>query len=104
MSVDRAHVTAIATLARLRFDGKDLDRITEELNQVLAHVEQLKSLEVTDEPGEGSPLEGEGDATRGPAADAPDELSGGLESFAPDARDGFFAVPPLPGVHAEEER
>lgn len=102
MSVSREHATAIAALARLRFDDEELTRITEELNQVLAHVETLKGLDVDDVPHEEDPLEGEGDAVRGPAAEAPDTLGGGIEAIAPDAREGFFVVPPLPGVHAEE--
>lgn len=44
MSVDRRQAAGIAALARLRFDEEELGRITEEMNQVLAHVEQLKSL------------------------------------------------------------
>jgi aspartyl/glutamyl-tRNA(Asn/Gln) amidotransferase C subunit len=103
MSVDRSHAAGIAALARLRFDGEELDRITQEMNQVLEYVEELKSLEVDDMPSEGpDPLEGEGDATRGPGAESPDALRSELGQMAPDARDGFFVVPPLPGVHAEE--
>lgn len=105
MSVSREHAAAIAALARLRFDDEELTRITEELNQVLGHVETLKSLDVDDVPhdDDANPLEGEGDATRGTAAEAPDTLAAGIEAVAPDAREGFFVVPPLPGVQAEDE-
>jgi aspartyl/glutamyl-tRNA(Asn/Gln) amidotransferase C subunit len=103
MSVDRRDAADIAALARLRFDGEELERITGEMNQVLGHVEALKSLEIDDVPASGpDPLEGEGDATRGPAADLPDELRLDLPALAPQAQDGFFLVPPLPGVHAGE--
>ena len=105
MSVDREHAAGIAALARLRFNDEELGRITEEMNQVLAYVEELKSLEVGDVPSDGpDPLEGEGDATRGSAAETADVLRTGLETIAPDARLGFFVVPPLPGVHAEDAR
>lgn len=103
MSVDPKQVSQIASLARLRFGDHELEHITKEMNQVLGYVEELKNLEVDDIPGEAAdPLAGEGDATRGTAAEAPDELHLGLDALGPDAREGFFVVPPLPGVHAEE--
>jgi len=104
MSVDRTHAAGIAALARLHFDGEELERITAEMNQVLAHVELLKSLDVDDAPTQGpDPLEGEGDATRGPAAELPDALHLDLEALAPAAEAGFFLVPPAPGVHAGDD-
>jgi aspartyl/glutamyl-tRNA(Asn/Gln) amidotransferase C subunit len=102
MSVDRDHAATIASLARLRFDDDELTKITAELNQVLSHVETLKGLEVDDVPHHEDPLEGEGDATRGEAADTPDALRRDLDELAPHALDGFFVVPPLPGMHTEE--
>jgi aspartyl/glutamyl-tRNA(Asn/Gln) amidotransferase C subunit len=105
MSVDLDEAARIAALARLRFGDEELRHITQELNQVLEHVEELKSLEVDDVPSDGAdPLDGEGDATRGPEAEAPDALRADLAAMAPDVREGFFVVPPLPGVHAEEEQ
>ena len=101
MSVTREHAAAIASLARLRFGDEELTKITHELNEVLAHVETLKGLDVDDVPQDEDPLEGEGDTTRSGNADEPDRLARGLGELAPDARDGFFVVPPLPGVHAE---
>ena len=100
MSVDREHVVAIASLARLRFDEDELTKITDELNSVLEHVETLKGLEVDDVPHDADPLEGEGDALRGSEAEQPDQLKLGLADLAPEAREGFFVVPPLPGVQA----
>lgn len=99
--VGRDEAERIATLARLRFDEEDLARITEELNRILDHVEELRSLErrAVAEPAQDDRL-----AVRGPAADQPDALRRDIGSFAPDWRDGFFVVPPLPGMHAEEDR
>jgi aspartyl/glutamyl-tRNA(Asn/Gln) amidotransferase C subunit len=102
MSVDVRQAAALATLARLRFGPEELERITQEMNQVLAYVEQLKSLEVDEMPQDDDPLEGEGDATRGPGAETPDEAGASVQSMAPASAEGFFLVPPLPGVHAEE--
>ena len=97
--VGREEAGRIASLARLRFDEDELGRITEELNRILDHVENLRSLE--GRSGRES-LPGERRSTRGPEADRPDELRRSVASFAPDWRDGFFVVPPLPGVHAED--
>jgi aspartyl/glutamyl-tRNA(Asn/Gln) amidotransferase C subunit len=102
MSVDRDHAAAIAALARLRFGDEELSRITGELNRVLDHVETLRSLGVDDVPGGEDPLEGEGDTVRGPEAETPDRLGAGVAEIAPDSEQGFFVVPPLPGVQAGE--
>jgi aspartyl-tRNA(Asn)/glutamyl-tRNA(Gln) amidotransferase subunit C len=102
MSVERDQVARIASLARLRLEGEELDHITQEMNQVLEYVEELKSLEVDGGPSGGAdPLAGEGDTTRGPEAESPDALHSELTTFSPDAREGFFVVPPPPGVQAE---
>jgi aspartyl-tRNA(Asn)/glutamyl-tRNA(Gln) amidotransferase subunit C len=103
MSVDLDQAARIAALARLHLAGEELDHITQEMNQVLEYVEELKSLEVEDVRPDGTdPLAGEGDTTRGPEAETPDALGIDLDAFSPDSREGFFIVPPLPGVHAEE--
>jgi aspartyl/glutamyl-tRNA(Asn/Gln) amidotransferase C subunit len=88
----------IAALARLRFDADELGRITEDLNHILDHVEELRSLETRTASAH---LDGELETTRGAEADRPDELRREIASFAPDWRDGFFVVPPFPGVHQD---
>lgn len=104
MSVGRDHAERIAALARLRFEAEELTRITEELNHILEHVEALRSLESTGGEEAGGvgmgPME-EGVSTREVGAEEPDPLGFPLGSLAPDWRDGFFVVPPLPGVHEE---
>jgi aspartyl/glutamyl-tRNA(Asn/Gln) amidotransferase C subunit len=90
----------IAALARLRFDAEELGRITQELNHILDHVEELRSLErraVEDGLDEVR-------STRGAEAERADELRRDIASFAPDWREGFFVVPPFPGVHQEDDR
>ena len=98
MSVEREEARRIATLARLHFDEAELTRVTEELNHILDHVASLRSLEkrgahVKEEPQA---------STRGPAAEEPDALRRDIGAFAPDWREGFFVVPPLPGVRVED--
>ena len=97
--VGRDEAERIATLARLKFDDEELARITEELNRILDHVEELRSLERREvaEPARGDRL-----TVRGPDADRPDALRRDIASFAPDWRDGYFVVPPLPGMHAQD--
>ncbi|MEQ1855580.1 MAG: Asp-tRNA(Asn)/Glu-tRNA(Gln) amidotransferase subunit GatC [Longimicrobiales bacterium] len=98
MTVTRDQAARIATLARLHFEAADLGRITDELNHILDHVEALRSLEQSSAP----PMPDERAPTRFPEAEEPDAIRGGVGAFAPDWREGFFVVPPLPGVHAED--
>jgi Asp-tRNA(Asn)/Glu-tRNA(Gln) amidotransferase C subunit len=117
VSVGRDHAGRIAHLARLRFDDEELARITAELNHILDHVESLRGLEPDGDGAasgadgaaasgaghlatSGAPTVGECAATRGPDADRPDTLGRDLGTVAPDWREGFFVVPPLPGVHS----
>ncbi|MBM4182829.1 MAG: aspartyl/glutamyl-tRNA amidotransferase subunit C [Gemmatimonadetes bacterium] len=96
MSVGRNHAVRIAALARLRFGDAELTRITAELNRILDHVETLRTLEQASPP---APPD-ERASTRYPGAEEPDALRDGIGPFAPDWREGFFVVPPLPGVQA----
>jgi len=98
VSVDREQARKIAALARLHFEEAELTRITGELNHILDHVETLRALEQRG----ASPLPDPRASTRGPEADRPDALVGGIHGIAPDYREGFFVVPPLPGVHTED--
>jgi len=102
MSVQRDQTERIAALARLYFEPEELDRLTEELNHILEHVERLKGLE-EERPDEGADrfvfLGLEGDGTRGEGAESPDALDAPFSTVAPDWREGFFVVPPLPGMH-----
>ena len=96
MSVERDEVLRIAKLARLRLSERELERMTADLNSILEHVDQLRELE-EEAPGAGDGRQ-EGPSTR------PDEAWGGERGLdpsrsAPEWRDGFFLVPPPPGLH-----
>ena len=101
MSVTRADVVKIAALARLELGQEELERLTTELNGILEHVDRLTSLDLVETsdltPQIRSPLS----ATRAEAAEDPDALNRPPSSFAPDWRENFFVVPPLPGMHRE---
>ena len=98
MSVGREQARRIATLARLHFGEAELSRVTEELNHILDHMETLRALEKRGAHSKEEPRA----STRGSGAEEPDALEREIGSFAPDWRDGFFVVPPFPGVHAED--
>lgn len=98
MSVDREEVLRIASLARLRLEEDDLDRMTHDLNSILAHVDQLMELE-EEAPGAGDGRT-EGSSTRRTEGTG-EERDLDPSRVAPAWRDGFFLVPPPPGVHAE---
>ena len=98
MSVDRPDVERIEWLARLRFDDRELDRLTAELNQILDHFQVLRSLADLG-PGN-TAMPGTGPASSRPStAPEPDALEVEIQAIAPRWSDGFFVVPPPPGVH-----
>ena len=102
MSVDRRDVERIATLARLRFDDPELDRLTAELNQILDHFKVLRSL--ADIGSENAAMPGAGPSSSRPSEPGePDALEVELPAIAPRWSDGFFVVPPPPGVHDDGE-
>ena len=91
MSLDKATVAKIASLAHLRVPEADLDQLASELNQIIGWVEQLNQVDTENVPPMTSVV----------AVDLPrraDQVTDGnvrdnVLANAPDARDGFFAVP-----------
>ena len=102
MSVDRRDVERIASLARLCFDDRELDQLTDELNQILVHFEVLQSLAV--EGSEKAAVRGSGPTSGRPSeVGHPDRLEVGVQTIAPRWSEGFFVVPAPPGVHDDGE-
>ena len=127
MSVERAEVERIARLARLALDEAEVERLTGDMNDILEHATTLRELghaaRSAEEGGATPILDGKGvdrvdggpgtlrDAaleapgpprgTRDAAAETPDPLLAPPEAFAPRTTEGFFIVPPPPGVTAE---
>ena len=96
MSVDRAVVAKIASLARIRLDDATLDRMAPELNQILAWVEQLAEVDVSGvEPM--SAVIPQALRLRDDVIDADPLTGGGVRDLvlanAPAAEHGFFGVP-----------
>ena len=114
MSVDRREVERIARLARLSLDDSEAERLALELSRILAHATRLG--ELTPRPPDGGQIErgdgseataendGDGPSafagTRDSGAERPERLAAPPESFAPKMSEGFFVVPPPPGVTA----
>ncbi len=100
MPVTTADVLHVAALARLRLRPEEVERLTGQLNDILAHVAELaaaETAEVEPEP-----------ATEGPAplrtdGAPPDPLQRPPAELAPDWEEGFFTVPRLAAMDAPEE-
>lgn len=96
MSVDKATVAKIASLARIRMDDAALERMVPELNGILQWVEQLSEVDVSGI----APMAAVIPNTlrlRDDVVDA-DPLTGGgrredVLANAPAAEHGFFGVP-----------
>lgn len=96
MSVDKATVAKIASLARIAMDDAALDRMVPELNNILAWVEQLGKVDVTGVEPVTAVIPNHL-RLREDVVDA-DPLTGGgkrdaVLANAPAAELGFFAVP-----------
>ena len=91
MSIDRATAAKVAKLARIRVDEADLPALADEFNAILGFIEQLQELDVSD-------VEPMVSVTPMRLPRREDVVSDGNQQArvlanAPDAREGFFAVP-----------
>jgi aspartyl-tRNA(Asn)/glutamyl-tRNA(Gln) amidotransferase subunit C len=96
MSVDRATVAKIASLARLKLDEDALDRMVPEFNMILAWVEQLGEVDASGvEPM--TAVIPQALRLRGDVVDADPLTGGGIRdkvlANAPAPEHGFFGVP-----------
>ncbi len=96
MSVDKATVAKIASLARIRMEDAELEALVPELNNILDWVEQLGEVDV----GGVEPMTAvipNKQRLRDDVVDAIPETSGGRRedvlANAPAAEHGFFGVP-----------
>jgi len=106
VTVDAREVERIAALARLRFEKEEIERLTLELNRILGHVEALRGLAADVPPGEQrTPIETFSDlaSTRPTESGTADALRSGPGAIAPAWSDGFFLVPPPPGVQHDDD-
>jgi aspartyl-tRNA(Asn)/glutamyl-tRNA(Gln) amidotransferase subunit C len=91
MSIDRATAAKVAKLARIRVEDAELPALADEFNAILGFIEQLQELDVDDvEPMvsvEPMRLKRREDVV------TDGDQQARVLSNAPDAREGFFAVP-----------
>ncbi len=91
MSIDQSTAAKVAKLARIKVEEDDLPALAQEFNAVLGFIEQLNEVDV-----EG--IEPMVSVTPMRLKRRVDEVTDGdqqekILSNAPDAREGFFAVP-----------
>ncbi|WEK48114.1 MAG: Asp-tRNA(Asn)/Glu-tRNA(Gln) amidotransferase subunit GatC [Candidatus Andeanibacterium colombiense] len=96
MSVDKATVAKIASLARLRMSDEELERMAPELNKILSFVDQLEEVDTSAVQPMTAVIPNHL-RLRDDVVDA-DPLTGGgkrdaVLANAPAAEHGFFGVP-----------
>jgi aspartyl-tRNA(Asn)/glutamyl-tRNA(Gln) amidotransferase subunit C len=96
MSVDKAIVAKIASLARIKLDDAALERMAPELNKILGFVEQLGEVD-TSEVEPMTAVIPNALRLRDDVVDADPLTGGGVQgkvlANAPAAEHGFFGVP-----------
>lgn len=81
----------LAELARLRLTGRECDRLTGELNEILALVDRLDDL-----PEQQPEQQEEEQRGAGAEAKRADPLHRSIAELAPRSEESFFLVPKLP--------
>ena len=91
MSIDRATAAKVAKLARIKVEDEDLPALADEFNAILGFIEQLQELDVENvEPMTSvTPMH----LPRREDVVTDGDQQAKVLSNAPDAREGFFAVP-----------
>ena len=91
MSIDTATARKVAKLARIRVEEADLPKLAEQLSGILGFMEQLNEVDVTGiEPMVSvTPMR----LARRADVVTDGNIQGQVLANAPDAREGFFAVP-----------
>jgi len=91
MSIDTETARRVAKLARIRVEEKDLPALAQEFNTILGFIEQLNEVDVNGvEPMTSvTPMR----LKRREDAVTDGNMQKKILSNAPDAREGFFAVP-----------
>jgi aspartyl-tRNA(Asn)/glutamyl-tRNA(Gln) amidotransferase subunit C len=101
MAIGREDVLHIARLARLALDDSEIERLTDQLNSILDHMEELEGVELAGEHAGERPL-----PALGAREIESDVLRLSIAEMAPSEREGFFLVPRLAsheGTHALDD-
>ncbi len=91
MSIDTAIAAKVAKLARIKVDAEDLPALAQEFNNILGFIEQLNEVDVDGV----EPMTSVTPQTLKRRADvvSDGDQQAKVLANAPDAREGFFAVP-----------
>lgn len=104
MGVTREEVEHVARLARLRLGQGEVASLADDLAGILEHMEALAGVAVDPDDGDGGVPVHDGPAPlRSDGGASPDALLRPPSELAPLWDEGFFLVPRLPGMEAEEE-
>ncbi|MBX9700168.1 MAG: Asp-tRNA(Asn)/Glu-tRNA(Gln) amidotransferase subunit GatC [Acetobacteraceae bacterium] len=94
MSLDTAAVRRIATLARIRLEEAEVERMQTELNGILGWIEQLQAVDTTGvEPMAGGAPEGQPAMRMREDAVTDGGMPERVLANAPDRQGAYFAVP-----------
>ena len=91
MSLDKAAVRKVATLARLRISDADLDRYGAQLNKIMGFVEQLNEVKTEGVEPLPSPVDIALPLRKDTVTDG--DCQSAVLSNAPEAVEGFYVVP-----------
>lgn len=97
MTISEEDIRRITTLARIEVEPGDRADLAADLGRILEHMEVLAELaggesDLTPQLREALP------SMRSAGVDAPDELTMTPDELAPRWEEGFFVVPPPPGL------
>lgn len=91
MAVAREDLLRTVALARLRLLPEELERLEDQLNGILEHIEQLMAIDV--DPSAVAPFALAAAAAGREDVPAADGLARPLDELAPGWREGYFTVP-----------
>ncbi|MDW4499607.1 Asp-tRNA(Asn)/Glu-tRNA(Gln) amidotransferase subunit GatC [Sulfitobacter sp. D35] len=91
MSIDQSTAARVAKLARIRVEEADLPAIAQEFNAILGFIEQLNEVDVEGVEPMTSVTPQKLKRREDVVTDG--DQQGAVLKNAPDAREGFFAVP-----------
>jgi aspartyl-tRNA(Asn)/glutamyl-tRNA(Gln) amidotransferase subunit C len=99
MAVTRAEVMHVAQLARLELTDGEVDRFTEQLNSILAHVGELEAVDL----GDAAEVDTAAEWPAPLRADqpGPDRLIFPVSQLSQAFESGFFTVPRLAALDAD---
>ena len=91
MSIDTATAKKVAHLARISVDDEDLPKLAQDLSGILTFMDQLNEVDIT---GVEPMVSVEPMRLKRRSDEVTDgDMQGKILANAPDAREGFFAVP-----------